>query len=303
MNETHAMLIREEGFRQTLAAAQPSVSQDTAASVKGVEPTDKYRFRAIFISDVHLGTYGCQAEKLLDFLGRCDSEYLYLVGDIVDGWRLKQRWYWPQAHNDVLQKFFEKARSGTKVVFIPGNHDEFARNYEGLEIGRIPIENTTWHQTAGGKRLYVMHGDEFDGVVRYGRWLAYIGSWAYDMTVILNGWLNYLRRKAGLPYWSLSAFIKRRVKEAVKFITNFEEALVKHAHEKGADGVVCGHIHHPSIKQKGDVLYLNDGDWVENATALAETYDGHLTILKWESEAPPSVVHSVAFDIGWFKPI
>lgn len=257
--------------------------------------TDTHAYRAIFISDVHLGTYGCQGEKLCDFLDRSESEYLYLVGDIVDGWRLRQRWYWPQAHNDVIQKIFAKARAGTKVVFVPGNHDEFARDYDGIVVGGIPVALTTWHVTASGKRLYVMHGDEFDGVVRYGKWLAHVGSWAYDMTVILNGWLNFVRRKAGLPYWSLSAFIKRRVKEAVKFITNFEEALVRHAHEIGADGVVCGHIHHPSIKEKSGVLYLNDGDWVENGTALVETMSGELAILKWEIDAPPQVVQSVKF--------
>jgi UDP-2,3-diacylglucosamine pyrophosphatase LpxH len=255
MNHSRETLFRKEEIDpdftfQPSSASRPTVDNRVIESRESMQAlvgsrSERTFYRTIFISDVHLGTYGCQAEKLLDFLDRSDSEFLFLVGDIVDGWRLKQRWYWPQAHNDVIQKIFAKARAGTKVVFIPGNHDEFARNYDGIEVGGIPIANTTWHVTNSGKRLYIIHGDEFDGVVRYGKWLAHIGSWAYDMTVIVNGWLNYVRRKAGLPYWSLSAFIKRRVKEAVKFITNFEDALVRDALERGADGVVCGHIPPP----------------------------------------------------------
>lgn len=250
------------------------------------------RFRSIFISDVHLGTYGCQADVLLDFLRRTESEYLYLVGDIIDGWRLKQSWYWPQAHNDVVQKLLRKARKGTKVIFIPGNHDEFARDYDGIVVGHIPVCNTSCHTTLGGKNILVIHGDEFDGVVRYGKWLAHFGSWAYDMSVILNGWLNYVRRKAGLPYWSLAAFLKRQVKGAVQFITNFEEAVSKHARTVSADAVVCGHIHHPAMKDKGGVMYLNDGDWVENCTALVEDLDGNFHILKWQIGKEPELLHS-----------
>lgn len=252
----------------------------------------KTTYRSIFISDVHLGSFGSQAELLLDFLKRTDSEYLFLVGDIIDGWRLKQRWFWPQAHNDVIQKILRKARKGTKVFFIPGNHDEFAREYDGLVVGQIPVMLTAEHTTLKGCRLLVMHGDEFDGVVRYGKWLAHLGSWAYDMTVVLNGWLNYARRKLGLPYWSLAAYIKRQVKEAVKFITNFEEAVARHGASAQVDGVVCGHIHHPSMKTVNGILYLNDGDWVENGTTLVEDLEGNLEILKWHVGKAPTTIYS-----------
>ena len=263
----------------------------------------KLRYRTIFISDVHLGTPGCQADLLLDFLKRTDSETLFLIGDILDGWRLKRRWYWPQAHNDVLQKLLRKARKGTRVIFVPGNHDEFARNYDEMVFGDIVVKNRTEHVTALGLRILVIHGDEFDGVVRYHKWLAHLGSWAYDMTVVLNVWLNYFRRKTGLSYWSLASFLKKRVKEAVKFVTNFEEAAARHAAESGFDAVVCGHIHHPSMRQLRladggeSVLYLNDGDWVETGSALVEDLDGRLHLLKWRLGSEPEVLASTASEI------
>lgn len=250
----------------------------------------RLRFRSIFISDVHLGTYGCQAEALLDFLRRTDSEYLYLVGDIIDGWRLKQRWYWPQAHNDVVQKVLRKARKGTNVVYVPGNHDEFARDFEGIVVGQIPVCNAITHTTLRGNHVLVLHGDAFDGVVRYGKWLAHLGSWAYDMSVIVNGWLNFVRRKLGMRHWSLAAFLKRQVKGAVQFITNYEDALTNHAAKVGADAVVCGHIHHPALKEKNGVIYLNDGDWVENGTALVEELDGTFRIIKWHIGQAPQTL-------------
>jgi UDP-2,3-diacylglucosamine pyrophosphatase LpxH len=245
--------------------------------------TESNRYRTIFISDVHLGTPGCQATLLLDFLKRTESEYLFLVGDIFDGWRLKKRWYWPQSHNDVVQKILRKARKGTKVVFVPGNHDEFLRDYDGHIFGDIEVRNSTEHTTAAGLRVLIIHGDEFDGVVRYHKWLAHLGSWAYDMIVITNGWLNYARRKLGLPYWSLSSYIKRQVKGAVSFITNFEQAVVKHAGDQGFEAVLCGHIHNPAIKMVNGILYLNDGDWVETGSALVEDMGGNLSILKWQA--------------------
>ncbi|MBU6453994.1 MAG: UDP-2,3-diacylglucosamine diphosphatase [Cyanobacteria bacterium REEB67] len=251
----------------------------------------KQHFRSIFISDVHLGTPGCQATLLLDFLKRSESENLFLVGDIVDGWRLKRRWYWPQAHNDVLQKLLRKARKGTKVTFVPGNHDEFARDYDGLVFGDIQISNSSEHITANGKRILIIHGDQFDGVVRYHAWLAHLGSWAYDMTVVLNGWLNYVRRRIGLPYWSLAGAIKKQVKEAVKFITNFEDAAARYAAENNYHAVLCGHIHHPSMRDIGGVLYLNDGDWVETGSALVEEFDGTLRIIKWKADGAAQVLH------------
>lgn len=247
-------------------------------------------YRSIFISDVHLGTAGCQATLLLDFLKKSECENLFLVGDIVDGWRLRRRWYWPQAHNDVLQKLLRKARKGTRVIYIPGNHDEFVRDYDGLVFGEIEIRNRTEHTTAQGLKILIIHGDEFDGVVRYHKWLAHLGSWAYDMTVVVNGWLNFFRRKFRLPYWSLSAHIKRQVKEAVKFITNFEAAASNHAFENGFDAVVCGHIHHPAMRKVNGVLYINDGDWVETGSALVEEMDGTLRILKWQRTGEPKVL-------------
>lgn len=241
------------------------------------------KYRTIWISDVHLGTIGCRADLLLDFLRHTESEKLYLIGDMIDGWRLKQRWFWPQAHNDVVQKILRKARKGTEAIYIPGNHDEFLRDFLEFEmsVGNIELKLQDIHETIDGKRLLVIHGDEFDGVVRYGKWLAMLGSWAYDMTIILNRWFNVIRRRLGLPYWSLSAFLKRRVKEAVKFITNFENALVEAARQQETDGVVCGHIHHAQMKCIGGVLYLNDGDWVESCTALVEHFDGSLEIIYW----------------------
>ncbi|MBS2007377.1 MAG: UDP-2,3-diacylglucosamine diphosphatase [Cyanobacteria bacterium SZAS TMP-1] len=254
----------------------------------------KREYRTIFISDIHLGTPGCQAGLLLDFLKNTECKTLYLIGDVVDGWRLKRRWYWPQAHNDVVQKLLRKARKGTKVVFVPGNHDEFAREYDGMVFGDIQVLNSAEHTTAAGKTILIIHGDEFDGVVRYHKWLAHLGSWAYDMTVVVNGWVNFIRRKIGLPYWSLSAFLKRRVKEAVKFITNFEETVARHAADRGFDAVICGHIHHPAMKEIEGVLYLNDGDWVETGSCVVEDFDGTLHVLKWRLNDAHEILHSWA---------
>lgn len=268
-----------------------------AAPARSPHPDDRddgarrHRFRALFISDLHLGTPGCQATALLEFLRRTDSDRLYLVGDIVDGWQLRRRWYWHQAHNDVVQKVLRKARKGTEVVYIPGNHDEAARAYAGLAFGGITIMNEAVHVTARGARLLVTHGDVFDTVVRCSRWLALVGDALYTFLLRLNRPLNALRGRLGLPYWSLSQFLKLRVKNAVSYIGAFEEALSREARERGFDGVVCGHIHHAEIRRIGDVLYANDGDWVESMTALAETQEGELVILRWKdmANAPPPV--------------
>lgn len=246
------------------------------------------RFRAIWISDVHLGTRGCKADFLLDFLKHTESDVLYLVGDIVDGWRLKRSWYWPQAHNDVVQKILRKARKGTRVVFIPGNHDEFARDYADHNFGDIEVVCETVHVTLGGQRLLVLHGDAFDGVVKYARWLAHLGDWAYTAALSLNHWLNVARRRMGLPYWSLSAYLKHRVKNAVQFIDDYEQTVADEARRRGVDGVVCGHIHHAEIRHIDGVLYANDGDWVESCTALVETREGRLEVLRWFDRAMAS---------------
>lgn len=238
-------------------------------------------YRSIFISDIHLGTRGCKADILLDFLKFTDSEYLYLVGDILDGWRMRKSWYWTQSHNDVIQKVLRKARKGTKVVYVPGNHDEVLRDYVDMQFGGISVVSEAVHVTAKGERYLVIHGDEFDGVVRYARWLALLGDWAYNLMLSVNHWFNHARRLMGLKYWSLSAYLKAKVKNAVEYISRFEDALADEARRRQFEGVICGHIHHAEIRDMGGVLYCNDGDWVESCTALVEHFDGRLEILNW----------------------
>ena len=245
------------------------------------KPEGDRRFRTIWISDIHLGTRGCKAELLLDFLRETESDTLYLVGDIVDGWRLKPSWYWPQLHNDVVQKLLRKARKGTRVVYIPGNHDEPLRRFLDISIGQIEVVSEIVHTTADGRRLLVMHGDEFDTVVRYARWLAFLGDWAYNLALGANYWINLLRRRLGLSYWSLSAYLKQRVKNAVEYISRFEAAVADAAVKRGVDGVVCGHIHHAEIREIAGITYCNDGDWAESCTAPVEYADGRLEILRW----------------------
>jgi UDP-2,3-diacylglucosamine pyrophosphatase LpxH len=244
------------------------------------------RFRTIWISDTHLGTSGCQAERLLDFLRRTESDHLYLVGDIIDGWQLKRRWYWHQSHNDVVQKILRKARKGTEVVYIPGNHDEAVRHFLGVAFGGIAIRDEAVHTTARGLRLLVTHGDLFDGVVQYARWFAYLGDRLYTLSLHLNRWLNALRARLGLRYWSLAQFLKHKVKNAVSYIVAFEEALAAEARARQFDGIVCGHIHQAEIRDIGGILYCNDGDWVESLTALVETAEGDLSILHWHDVLP-----------------
>lgn len=239
------------------------------------------RYRSIWISDTHLGTRGCKVDYLLDFLRHNESDYLYLVGDIVDGWSLKRSWFWSQPHNDVLQKILRKARKGTRVIYIPGNHDEFARDYVDLLFGGITVAARAVHKTADGRRLLVMHGDEFDGVVACHKWLAVLGSQSYQCALVMNHWFNRIRRRLGYPYWSLSAYLKHKVKNAVQFIHDFEHAVSAEAVRCRVDGIVCGHIHKAEIREIDGVLYCNDGDWVESCTALAETTDGTLEIVHW----------------------
>jgi UDP-2,3-diacylglucosamine pyrophosphatase LpxH len=249
------------------------------------EPTAAQHYRTLWISDVHLGTPGCQAEALLDFLRDNGCDTLYLVGDIIDGWQLRRRWYWPQAHNDVVQKLLRKVRKGTRVVFVPGNHDEFARHFLGHHFGGIEVLDDPLHLTADGRRLWVTHGDRFDGVVQCARWLAHLGDQAYELTLRLNWQLNRVRARMGLPYWSLSRYLKLKVKRAVSYIGDFEQAVAREARRRGAYGVVCGHIHHAELREIDGVLYANDGDWVESLSALAEHADGRLELLDWSAHA------------------
>jgi len=239
------------------------------------------KFRTIWISDVHLGTRRAQADMLLDFLRLTESETLYLVGDIIDNWSLKQSWYWEQTHNDVIQKLLRKARKGTTVVYIPGNHDEYFRDLAGHWFGQVAIVEEAIHMTATGRRYLVLHGDKFDGVIRYARWLAHLGDKAYELAIDINSLMNRVRRRLGLPYWSLSALLKRKVKRAVEFISHFEEAIVREAMRHSADGVICGHVHTPQMRHIGAIHYCNDGDWVESCTALVEHFDGSLEIIDW----------------------
>lgn len=263
-------------------AAPPLTATDTARFT---------RHRTIFISDTHLGTRGCKAEALADFLAHNDCATLFLVGDIVDGWQLKRRWFWSAAQNQVVAEVLRKVDQGTRVIFVPGNHDEFARHYAGRLFAGVEISSEAIHETADGKRLWVLHGDRFDGVIAYAKWLAHAGDWAYGMALRLNDGLFALRKRLGLPYWSLSGFLKHKVKNAVEYISRFEEIVAREAGSRGVDGVVCGHIHHAEIRRIGGVLYLNDGDWVESCTALVEDAHGNMEILRWADPsqrcAPP----------------
>lgn len=244
------------------------------------------RYRTIWISDIHLGTRACNAEALLDFLRHTDSDTLYLVGDIVDGWRLKKGWFWPQLHNDVVQKLLRKARKGTHIVYLPGNHDEVVRPFIGNRFGTISIADEAVHQTADGRRFLVIHGDRFDAIVKYAGWLAHVGDRVYALLLSLNTGLNILRRRMGFSYWSLSAYLKHRTKKAVEFISRYEATLAEEARRRSVDGVICGHIHTAEMKDMNGVAYANTGDWVESCTALVEHESGALEILYWRLEAP-----------------
>lgn len=242
------------------------------------------RYRALFISDIHLGSKGCQSRLLLDFLGRVDADTVYLVGDIVDAWRLKQSWYWPQEHNDVVQKLLRKVRKGVRMVYLPGNHDEFLRDYLGTHFGGIEVAESAIHLAADGRRYLVVHGDIFDVVVRHARWLALLGDWAYETALWINAYINLARRFLGLTYWSLSQWAKLKVKNAVNFIGDYEAALVTEAKRHGVSGIICGHIHHAAIHDRLGIRYMNCGDWVESCTALAETYEGEFELIHWAEQ-------------------
>ena len=250
----------------------------------------RHSHRTIFISDTHLGTRGCKAEALADFLAHNECSTLFLVGDIIDGWQLKRRWYWNEAQSRVVAEILAKVDGGTRVIFVPGNHDEFARDHAGRIFAGIEVAGETIHETADGRRLLVLHGDRFDGVIACAKWLAHLGDWAYGVALRWNDFLFAIRKQLGLPYWSLSAWLKHKVKNAVEYISRFEDAVAAEAEKRGVDGVVCGHIHHAEIRQIGSVLYLNDGDWVESCSALVEDARGNLEILRWAvpSQRSPS---------------
>jgi UDP-2,3-diacylglucosamine pyrophosphatase LpxH len=242
------------------------------------------QYRTIWISDVHLGTKGCNAEMLIDFLDHVDSEKMYLVGDIIDGWRLKKKFYWPAAHNDVVWRLLKRAKRGAEVIYIPGNHDEVVRQFCGLDFGGVAIRRNAIHETADGRRLLVLHGDEFDAITLSHRWLAHVGDAAYEAMMALNRLVNRWRRFWNLPYWSLSKHAKAKVKNAVEFISHYEDVVAQAAAHRGVDGVVCGHIHTAEYREIHGICYYNDGDWVEGCTALVEHFDGRMEVLHWADE-------------------
>ena len=260
------------------------------------------RYRTLFLSDLHLGLKAAQTDHLLDFLKAYDADTIYLVGDIIDGWALKTGWYWPQSHNDVVQKLLRKVRKGTRIVYLPGNHDEFLRNYFGTHFGGIEVVDRTIHHAANGKRYLVIHGDQFDFVIRHARWLAHLGDAAYDFALFLNRGLANIRRNLRLPYWSLSAWAKMKVKNAVNVISRFEAELAAEAQRIQVQGVICGHIHHAVIRDIGGVLYLNTGDWVESLTSIVEHYDGRMEIIRWRDTSrssltlPKNAINSIQSD-------
>jgi UDP-2,3-diacylglucosamine pyrophosphatase LpxH len=288
----------QTGVHEVWAGALSGLDERQASREDEEPSSERTPLRAIFISDLHIGTPGFQAEALLDFLRDHPSDVLYLVGDIVDGWQLRRRWFWPQSHNDVVQKLLRRARKGCRVIYVPGNHDEFARHFVGHAFGGVEVMYEASHTTAAGLKLWVVHGDHFDGVIQCAKWLAYTGDWLYELSLKVNRHLNRFRTRLGLDYWSLSAYLKLKVKKAVNFISDFEVAVAHEAKRRGFDGVVCGHIHHAEIRDVNGTLYCNDGDWVESRTALVEHADGRLEILRFgakaEAQHPLPVAATVA---------
>ena len=259
--------------------------------------------RSVFISDIHLGTRGCQAELLLKFIRGLDCEMLYLVGDIVDGWKLKSGWRWPQTHSDVVQKVLRMARKGVKVIYIPGNHDDRVRDFCGVHFGGVLVTRDAIHVAADGKRYLVTHGDEFDGIINQAKWLAHLGDYSYRLLLTINTRWNSLRQRLGLGYWSLSAFLKLKVKNALQFIDDFECAVAEEARRRGVDGVICGHIHHAEMRTINGILYVNDGDWVESCTAVIEHFDGRLEIVSLAAQtAVPAVAKSGRLSVEGLAP-
>ncbi len=239
------------------------------------------KYRTIWISDVHLGYKGCKAEYLLDFLQSTECDFLYLVGDIIDIWSMNRNFFWPQSHNDVVKAILEKAKSGTRVVYVPGNHDEMLRDYQGITFGNIVFRNECVHTSKTGDRFLILHGDEFDGVIKCGRLATFFGYHAYDFLLFVNRHFNHARRYLGLPYWSLASFMKGKIKNAMQYVQNFQQAAVYAARKRNAQGVICGHIHHADIRKLNGIVYLNTGDWVENCTALVEDESGKIELLHW----------------------
>lgn len=254
-------------------------AEESAPSLKPKRVVTRYR--SIWISDVHLGLPGAKTEMLHDFLKHTDSDFLYLVGDIIDFWQVRRGAGWPQVNNNVIRQILSKAKHGAKTYYIPGNHDEVLRRYHRVAFGNIHILTSTIHTAADGKRYLVIHGDQFDAVVTNRRWLALLGSRAYDWLLVLNRYFNAARKALGYPYWSLSAYLKHKVKNACTYISHFETLVANSARQHGTEGVICGHIHRAALTEMDGITYANDGDWVESCTALVEHFDGRLELLDW----------------------
>lgn len=264
----------------------PEWMQQTLSDCPPKDHQKNRSYRSIWISDVHLGTRGAKADYLCDFLKHNECETLYLVGDIIDGWRMKKKAYWPQAHINVIRRILTRAKRGTRVIYVTGNHDDFLRRYSGMTFGNIELVDEYIHTAPDGQRYWVIHGDAFDGVVCNQRWLAIVGDWAYEAVLKLNVIFNRARQALGMDYWSLSAYLKYRVKTAVNFISDFEKTLAQECRKRGLQGVVCGHIHHPEVSTIDDIRYANSGDWVESCSALVEDFDGALNIVRWTETVP-----------------
>ncbi len=256
------------------------------------------KVRSVFISDIHLGFKGCSADLLLDYLHHVEMDYLFLVGDIVDVWSMKKTMYWPQAHINVLRTILGKAKRGTKVIFVPGNHDEVFRDFDGAVFGNLEIHREYIHIGAGGRRMLLLHGDEFDSVVKCSPWLAKLGSTLYDVLLAINPYINWVRRKFKLPHWSLSAYLKSKAKKAVQYIGSFEDAVALAARKRGVDTVVCGHIHRAEIREIDGILYCNDGDWVESCSALVEDMNGQLRLIDWPKLREELTVQPLPLPVG-----
>jgi UDP-2,3-diacylglucosamine pyrophosphatase LpxH len=255
-------------------------------------------YRAIWISDVHLGTKHAQVGKLLEFLRDTESAHLYIVGDFIDGWQLRRKWFWNDDHNTLIQKLLRKNRKHTRVTFVTGNHDEFLEQFFGIAFGTVKLAERAVHTGADGKKYLVIHGHQFDGLVHFNRLLERVGTVLYDKILDLNVWINRIRRSFGFGYWSFASYIKLRAKSAVKYVTDYEDTMLQFGRKSGMAGVICGHIHRPEIRQVGDMLYMNCGDWVENCTALVEDFDGNFSLIRFHE----SDVHGAGRGSGTHDP-
>ncbi|MCC6466589.1 MAG: UDP-2,3-diacylglucosamine diphosphatase [Planctomycetes bacterium] len=250
----------------------------------------KTHYRTVWLSDIHLGTKFCRVERLVQFLKAVRCDCLYLVGDIIDVWSMRRKWHWPKDHTEVVRRILKRDLKGTRIIFVPGNHDELFRAYHGLQFGGVEIRNEVIHTTADGRKALVVHGDVFDAIVRHHRLITMVGDWLYDVLLAVNVHFNTLRRWMGFGHWSLSNYVKQRVKKVISFISSFEEALARYARQKQVSVVVCGHIHHPELRDVDGIQYANCGDWVENCSAVVEHHDGRLEMLRFGPEGPMPAV-------------